>query len=164
MESSVKQAGKALNASIEASRTDQRAWISVKEITVSKSLIVGSPVQVSVTAINTGKTPALNMVVSDFGMGPIETDRRRDLIIHYSAHEVIAPNNTNTVLATATYDDESIRGILAGAIRIYVRGRLVYKDVFGLTHQTKFCAYYPNNGSPTSSTYFFNCKSGNSMD
>jgi hypothetical protein len=164
MENAVGQAGIALNASINASRTDQRAWASIKEIKLSKPLTVGRPAQISVTVINTGKTPALDTVLSEVRIGPSETDRNRDLVVHDSEREVIAPNNTDTFFANATYDDDSIRAILVGTIPIYIRGKFEYKDVFGATHTTAFCAYYPTDGSSIATGYFFNCKNGSSMD
>jgi len=164
MESAVGQAGKALNASIEAARTDQRAWFGIKEITLANPLAVGKPVNISILGLNTGKTPALELSMEEIRIGPSETARDRDLVIKGIDREVVAPNNTDLFYETATYSDESVKGIMAGVIPIYVRGSLEYQDIFGATHVTTFCAYYPANGPPTATGRFFNCKTGNSMN
>jgi hypothetical protein len=164
METAVGQAGTAIQASIDASRNDQRAWFGIKEITLANPLVLGKPVQISIMGLNTGKTPALDLSATEIRVGPSETERNRDFVIHTPDREVVAPNNTDVFYATVTYSDDSIRAIMAGTIHIYVRGELKYRDVFGLSHTTTFCAYYPTNGPPSVSGHFFNCKSGNSMN
>ncbi len=53
---------------------------------------------------------------------------------------------------------------MAETINIYILGEVKYLDIFGRTHTTIFCAYYPGKGPPSSATHFFNCKTGNSMN
>jgi hypothetical protein len=64
MENSVKEAESALNASIEASRTDQRAWIGPGDAVTPQDLRVGGTPVFSVVMLNTGKTPALHIETS----------------------------------------------------------------------------------------------------
>lgn len=164
MEDSVAKSQSALDASIEASRNDQRAWFGIKEITLANPLAPGKPVQISIMGLNTGRTPALDLYATEVRVGPSETDRSRDFVIHMPDREVVAPNNTDVFYATVTYSDDSIRAIMAETIRIYVRGELKYRDVFGRSHTTMFCAYYPTNGPLSAVGHFFNCKTGNSMN
>jgi hypothetical protein len=153
-----------IKATQEAMRLDQRAWFGIKEITLTNPLALGKPVQISILGLNTGKTPALNVHPTEIRVGPSETDKSLDLVVHSTDRQVVAPNNTNSFFATVTYPDDSIKALMAETISIYVRGELKYQDVFGLTHTTEFCAYYPTNGPPSSAGHFFNCKIGNSMN
>jgi hypothetical protein len=59
MAQSIRQSSAALNASIDASRTDQRAWVNVQ----SEGAIVNEdgPIDIPVIVSNRGKTPALRL-------------------------------------------------------------------------------------------------------
>src|SRR5207253_2145615 len=62
MENAVRQAGKALDANIDMSRTDQRAWIGVNGIGAVDPK-ANSPVTIEARYANTGKTVALQCVM-----------------------------------------------------------------------------------------------------
>jgi hypothetical protein len=163
-----KSSDAAFKASDAALKLDQRAWAGIREIKLSKPVVVGKPVEIAVTAINTGKTPALKIVLSEVRIGPSETDRNRDFVMYGNEYEVIAPNGADTFLEAANYDDNSVKAILAGTISIYIRGKFEYSDIWGKeTHTTTFCSYYnamASKGSAAASDYFLNCKTGNSMN
>jgi hypothetical protein len=161
---STAESDKALNASVAAARNDQRAWFGVKEITLASPIAKGKPVQISIVGLNTGKTPALDVSLGEVRVGPSETDRSRDFVYSVPDREVVAPNHTDVFYPTLTYSDDSIKALLAGTIKIYVAGKVDYRDVFGTTHTTTFCAYYPTDGPTSTANHFFNCKNGNSMN
>ena len=163
-ESSEIQSKRALDVSIAASRIDQRAWFGIKEITLANPLVIGKSVQISIIGLNTGKTPTLDLSLTEVRVGPSETDTSRDFIFSIPDREVVAPNNTDVFYATVKYSDDSIKAIMAATIRIYIHGILEYRDVFGSPHRTTFCAYYPTDGPDSAVGHFFNCRTGNSMN
>jgi len=63
-------------------------------------------------------------------------------------------NNNEVFYTSASVSDDTIAGLKAKKFRFYVRGRLVYLDIFKGSHETRFCAYYPTNGP---SLNLFNC-------
>lgn len=156
----LKLTGKALDASIAASRTDQRAWLGVKDITLSHPLVINLPIDISVNTFNSGRTPALDADLVEISVGDSETHMTKTA--PSTGRGVVAPNNNEVFLSSAASPNNVIEALISGRIRVYVRGRLEYKDIFGSPHQTLFCAYYPTGGP--SSLNFFNCSSGNYMD
>ncbi len=140
-------------------KVDERAWLGVKDVTLTLPLQVGHTVDISINTFNTGKTPAVDLGLVDTSVGHDETTI--DRAAPSNDRTVVAPNNNHVFYTQATYSDDGIRALMTGAARIYVRGHLQYKDIWGLSHETTFCVYYPT-GQPLSN--FFNCTSGNYMN
>lgn len=59
---SLSQGKAALDSSIESSHLDQRAWLGVTEVAVDKDIKEGSTLRFVPILVNSGKTPALNVL------------------------------------------------------------------------------------------------------
>src|SRR5713226_9022985 len=138
MENSVKQAGDALNASIEASRTDQRAWIAIG--TPSPTLKVGNPSILQVRIWNAGKTPAFitkgSSVIEPLPNGayPDFKPRRGEIT---SDPIVLSPNAQFFVThqldrrnPAQNMDETMLRPLTNSTVIVYLWGRIEYEDVF----------------------------------
>jgi hypothetical protein len=108
MESAVGQAGNALNASIEASRTDQRAWVGAVAITGIP--VIGSSWIVTITSKNTGKTfaKAFRMKATVAKVSPPHTDPDfTEEPVPYGSISILAPNGEYTSTNVVTGDAKS---------------------------------------------------------
>jgi hypothetical protein len=117
-------------------------------------------VEFSITTVNTGKTPALEVGLVEINVGDSETHVVKTL--HRSERTVVGPNS-NAVFFAATnpVPREGILAFQTGKTHLYVRCRIEYRDIFGNgIHPTYFCAYYPTTKPP----FFFNCSGGNFMN
>lgn len=139
----------AIKATQEAMRLDQRAWVGVTE--------VGPPrpaeddpgyVTIPITIVNTGKTPARNTFVRYNGKVSLED--------HFSVPRYISPLRSIGVIQPGmkAYDNITVKGVIAKPmprmlrqfstdINLYFFGEVVYDDIFGQHHSTRFCARYP---------------------
>jgi hypothetical protein len=72
IENTVDQANKSLNASIDATRTDQRAWVGVENFEIVGTVSTNKPMLISINYINTGKTPGLDVTLTNCGTGDTE--------------------------------------------------------------------------------------------
>jgi hypothetical protein len=149
MEKSAKKSEEALNANIEASRTDQRAWVGFEDVRVTAQ--IGIPSRFSFNLKNTGKTPALHASLQyyiknlnrgeklQFTYKGITTEPTRGLI---------PPNATVFVnLTNAAPDAAEMNRIRVEEKRVYSYGRVNYADIFGRPHWTTFCTYMARDGS-----------------
>lgn len=163
MDASVKQSQAALQASIDASRNDQRAWVGVEgfdgKAEIDKRLII------TVALKNTGKTPAINLTVSE-NATPVDAGKEPPLIDIPVEHSqgMLFPNQLYTVPLNVTsrrtqgLDAHDYQLITSGAVVIYAYGTITYSDVFGRKHWTKFCSYLAPGGG------FNVCKTHNETD
>jgi hypothetical protein len=153
----------------EAIRTreiENRAYLNVKRIEMSKELTIGERPVAVITFFNTGRTPAQNTkVIADIGGQPPsapEPDPRK-VVLSRSAQstgvispemDVQTPVDSNTVLT-----DELIYQINQDQIRLYIWGVASYEDMFGQSHKAYFC------GVLRPRTRVFNiCSQGNFAD
>ncbi|WP_353072605.1 hypothetical protein [Tunturiibacter gelidiferens] len=147
-ESSENASNRALNASIESSRIDQRAWISVKSVKLTTAYSENVPGEATVAIANTGKTPALNVGISigNVSVGATSPDLR----IVKGNRTVQPPGDNGNALFLSIPPTPSGR-------KIYLRFAIDYWDVFqkptDRPHTTSFCGYYPSTQPP----FFFNC-------
>jgi hypothetical protein len=131
LDASNRQSKAALDASIAASRLDQRAWVSV-DVGERNGIF-------SVAMKNIGKTPALNAVYfaqfSGGGRGQIPEikppDTPRNLL-----RFLIAPGEARTA---SDWEGNYLSIFNLGGDRNYVQGDIVYEDIFGNTHHTVYC-------------------------
>jgi hypothetical protein len=163
LEASERQNRDALNASIATSRTDQRAWLGIKDITLVNTLKPGEHVIVGVNTLNSGKTPAIEASLIEASAGTDEKKFTMELIRPEQGASKVAVAPTATTMFYMSFDgsDATTKALIDGVLRVYVRGRIGYRDIFGREHKTLFCAYYP---TPVKTTNFSNCANGNSMD
>jgi len=144
MEDSVKKSGDALNASIEASRTDQRAWVGVKDRIINPpSAENDGSVLIEIT--NTGKAPALNVHISGIARrewGDSLTDIKDAENYPIKDVGVIMPNQPFTIPSVFPHLTELGRQYAReGKIRMVSYGIIRYEDVFKRVHTTTLCLY-----------------------
>jgi len=152
MEKAVGQAGVALNASVDASRTDQRAWVA--DVAITGVPTIGQKWIVSIKCKNTGKTFAkeFRMRTAVYKAMPPRTqpDFTQGTEVPYGSISVLAPNaeyisNTTVTgdaisghpLANPTQADLDL--IESGAITLFAYGKMEYSDIFRKHHWTSFC-------------------------
>jgi hypothetical protein len=140
---------------------DQRAWLGVKDITLTHPLVIGRPIDISINTFNTGKSPALDAGLVETSIGDSEIPKPEEKKAPSNDRSSVAPNNDEVFYASATVDPQVIVGLQKKIIRFYVRGRLVYKDIFDKQHETRFCMYYPTGWDTLN---LFNCSAGNFMN
>jgi len=151
MEQNLAQARTALDAQIESSRLDQRAWVGIKSI-LSAPLEVDKPIQIGVEITNVGKTPAFEFrPVLSWRIGnrvDINTyavsKERRDLITAAGEPPVVLfPSQVfSTTIVPGKPNEDFIKQLESGTRMIYVFGELKYVDSFHRPHTTRFCSYY----------------------
>jgi hypothetical protein len=166
----IAQGQKALDASIEASKLDQRAWVGTTETTPpplmegDKRVYVkaGSKMTFDASVVNSGKTPALK-VTTNFG---IRTYSSNESIPTYQpdttkggASAVQPGAHFRLVLSTRVLTQKEIGILKSGIENLYFLGLITYEDIFGRSHQTTFCYCL----LPDLSTIIF-CPTGNTMD
>jgi hypothetical protein len=149
MENSVTKSGDALKASIEASRTDQRAWVGFENAQVN--VHAGNQSRFSVNVKNTGKTPALHVSLQYFIKN---VERGQALQFTYKgittvpSRGMLAPNGIFSVILTnAEPDAAEMNRIRTEEKHVYFYGRLTYNDIFGRSHWTTFCTYMSQEGN-----------------
>jgi hypothetical protein len=140
---------------------DQRAWLGIRDISLSHPLVAGHAVDFVINAFNSGRTPALHVVLEKLSVGTDET--HPDVVTTRVDQSVVAPNGSILINGTvgSQADAQLIDALISGDAKIYVRGRIVYQDIFKKPHKILFCAYWLARGK---SLTFYNCKSGNFMD
>ena len=127
-------------------QADLRAWVAVREIVLTGDRSEGRPVDVKVFLINTGKTPARDLVGQVRVVMAKDYLARPEFAILSDDHPRIAlapgPTNIHIDRDNQRFPAEHTRQYQEGEVRIYVHGRIIYKDVFGVAHQTTFCAFH----------------------
>lgn len=152
---SIAAAKNALNASIDISRNDQRAWVTADTILSDPSILKeGVPANVFITFKNSGKSPALYLSV----IGKVDPVGGASLpSFSYESETtkrfgVLGPNVacfTSFPVATmdpTTREKAPLTGMLfhrlvSGDVVWYFHGVARYRDIFGRPHWTTFCYY-----------------------
>lgn len=152
-------AKKSLDATIENFRLEQRAWVGLTEISCVRhkegdgtTVIVKEEKSIKCKAIvtNTGKTPARDMITRVY-LNYMEVPNPNPKIPEKAIMSTEPTSQTlfpgNSVLVTFPFPSDKvfakdqIESLKNGQNAIYLYGMIVYRDVFGETHFTKFCAY-----------------------
>jgi hypothetical protein len=159
-EASEKQSRDSLDASIEASRLDQRAWVGPKMVVSGlkpfdsnpvPNLVIGQKILLGVILINSGKTPALHFTGwTDIGILPTTANfspkYRPEREAWKRQRGVVAMMPGGTLAMMAPESDEivsqaMIDNLKAERMTLYLFGSYTYSDVFGKEHFTKFCMF-----------------------
>ena len=155
MEDSVTQAKRGLDASIDISRNDQRAWVGITGIFI-RTFVAGQKSDFNIPLQNSGKTAAVEGRTRSFvhvSDAPIDVAAfvatRRD---PFQSRMTIFPNIADvniTLVSPLPWSDADVTAIKNGRKFLYVLGEIKYKDVFDRSHRTFFCGMYamdtPNN-------------------
>jgi hypothetical protein len=147
-------------------KIEQDPQISLKTMKLEQSLTVGQHIQVYVSFVNAGKSPALDVRTSlklitsqVFPKEPALEDSpassRSSVGTGVSFHSFL---ESRDILR----DLEDIGKFRNGPYNLYVRGIVRYKDRFGFKHATRFCGEL--SGADFDWGYFSACPEGNTMD
>jgi len=168
---------KALDASIESSRLDQRAWIGVTEAVPPATMDEfhkptfikeGFPVFLGVVITNSGKSPARKAVSL---INTILLPKTTEFSPYYGTPEfaknvkpgidVIFPGMrmTQTPTPRAPLNAAEVQIIKSGESIFYMYGKIGYEDVFGKPHWTTFCMFLARTGDR-----FYSCHTYNDAD
>jgi hypothetical protein len=131
-----------LEATIAQARIEQRAWVDVTPTTYPVPGIPqpGQPFMVRTRFLNTGKTPALRtrLCTSTNIIGRGKTPTFNCPIAGTGILPPGGITHTDSVI-TESLSPENRSELLTGQMVVWVYGIIVYDDVFGRTHWTKFC-------------------------
>ena len=150
----------ATQATVDAFRLDQRAWVGPIEMGINNPPIrAGSTLVATVVLSNSGKTPALHLYAltsiyvfpKDVVLTPRykvdKTDQPSNSVIQPGMKEMITTLPVQSlsgsgagVLSPGDFDD-----IQSGRYIVYVYGKITYRDVFQREHTTKFCGFLNRN-------------------
>jgi hypothetical protein len=168
------KAAKAAETSVETakdiSRRDQRAWLTIRTVTMKTPLAVGQRPIIEVRFENTGRTPALN-VQSAGAISSNQTVVRETLasrnrpIVGQTGRSIVGPNAGETGIyygKEPIKDAGQIEAIRAETWIIYVSGSIRYDDIFGNHHCTTFC--YGLSGREADAFRLSACFDGNEAD
>lgn len=151
--SSERDSEKAIRATQDAMRLDQRAWVAMASVT--GALTLNQPWVVHLGARNTGKTFAKNFRERDF----ISRIPRKDAVpdfdprnlIPYGSVSILPPNGDYTADIPVTGEDSNphvdnpsqidLDNIKSGDWSIYAFGKLEYDDIFRVHHWTTYCFF-----------------------
>ncbi len=150
LEASNRQSKAALDTSIENARLDQRAWVTVEGFKAT-TFGVGQQFLVPRVFKNNGRTPAVHVRVRT-ALLPVKPNTPEDWSVVYKAPpkttEVLGPQEELDSTMTGTKDspqglsDTGFQDIKEGRTIVFDYGVLVYCDVFGHQHWTKFCNHF----------------------
>jgi len=166
LNASNRQSKAALDASIESTHLDQRAWLNISSFKLSEEPTLNQGVTVTLFVFNSGKTPALEMtnestlIFSNVEPPPTAFSFEPNPV----SRSIVPPGTAGTFFRTnpltlKTLSQASAYGSVLS--KIYVEATIHYKDTFGRSHWTRVCAWHAS-GAPLD-TFLF-CEHGNEMD
>jgi len=167
LDASNKRTRDALDASVAASRLDERPWLVPSGFRLSEEPGLDTGVTVTVFVVNTGKTPALELVNQSklFLLNVDPPGPNFDLPVNPRSRAIVAPGATAAVqfktdpLILKTLREMSFYTSLS--YRIYLEALVRYKDTFNQDHWTTVCAYHVSGAALD---YFQYCEHGNEVD
>jgi hypothetical protein len=142
---SLKLTREGLRMTRETDEVSRRAWLTVKTATLAKPLARGEAPVVLLEIINSGKSPALDVILagSVFSRAALPLqDVPREIIGPDSSRMAIGPDAMIIIPMTASEpisEQEQIDAIRYGPWRLYARGVIAYLDALRTPHKTTFC-------------------------
>jgi hypothetical protein len=154
MESSAVQSKAALDAGIEASRNDQRAWVGPTSFALPECVQDNRPVFIAegcegrfgANVVNAGKTIARKYTARvEAAIWPADAP-------FIPFYEEVGAQSTSVIFPGMSVTNYSgglmkgfnaaqVDGVKRGSVMVYFFGKLTYQDIFGKSHQTTFCVY-----------------------
>lgn len=169
--SSERASSKALDATIESFRQDQRAWIGI-DSWVLDEFQVGQPVRIKVRIMNRGKTPAVDVEEGGTEGLVISNDHTPKQIADAISKElakfvfrpaaVISPSNGKELISDSKHvlEQGPMDALKNGISYWYTVGEVKYEDVFHRRQWMTYCLRISyENGSPR----LLYCETGNSV-
>jgi len=160
MNETLNQSAKALQAQIEASRLDQRAWVMAESIATQGEFSEGSNMSVQVAITNSGLSPALavetqsvlNVVLVNSALLPLRPP------VYEPSKSVIGPHEISFIQSNAIpLTAPRVQAIKQGIVVLRVVGVIHYRDIFNKPHGTGFCLEWPYEPGRTEKTLWSNC-------
>jgi hypothetical protein len=115
--------------------------------------------KITVTLKNSGRTPGLGLIVDLSAFINNKMLRRVSDIPkggHTSRQNI--GDQAFTLTGPFALDNDAFRGIVEGRDTLYIKGSVLYSDIFGDTHRTVYCVFYN-----TFTTDFAYCDHGNDV-
>ena len=151
LKASNNQSKTALDASIAASRQDQRAWLGVGDETYSIS--ESGPIESSATVLNIGKSPAMDIFCRTSGTTKLKGYTLKDSDIVYPVEMptikegTLFLNQHFPLKAGGNPMDPGQQKMWFGNVQSgdwiqYFFGEVRYEDTFGGDHWTHFCTQF----------------------
>jgi len=154
IEASEKQSMAALDASVNTSRNDQRAWIGVTGVAGPRLkdstgrevyLIENRPVHFEATALNTGKSPAFSThTLTSFHILPATTAFSPIYAVRDKKGTVVVQPQMELTLFDKGKEipsREIIAALKDAGYILYFYGIINYADQFKRSHETKWCMF-----------------------
>ena len=143
LEATAQNAKAAIQATRDAMRLEQRAWVGLTVVDVPKPLPTGATFEIVNHFSNTGKTPALRAhAVSEL---EIDVHNLQPIYKESDAPEgppLLPGAEVRGSWTAPILNEETVKAIKDGSSIIYDRGAVWYWDVFGRKHVTTFCLAY----------------------
>lgn len=167
---SIAQSRAALNASIAASRLDQRPWLVVQSCRLSAEPKPGVAITAECDIVNTGKTPAIDVYVQHDlrgvdGVPPSVTRQRVEFVVPkvHASRSLSAPGARPQTFTTPPYElnEAAVMQYSGRRATIFINAIIRYRDTFGIPHWTTYCAYHLI-GQGLAQVLF--CSGGNATD
>jgi hypothetical protein len=165
MRTASENAQKALDVSIDASRLDERPWVVSQRWVMSNEPEENKMPTIQIWAIDTGKTPALDVIpltqvsiTDELSPPPLGQTTEAPKSIG-----MLAPGAGGVSFTTEAprYLKPAIDAYNAGNARFYVRAKVTYSDVSKIEHWTTICIFHMH-GHPLDE--FNYCSDGNDVD
>jgi len=153
MEESAKQSKTALDYTIEKSKLDQRAWVTISRAVINPPIVAGKTSYITITLKNSGKSPALKTrfrqaakLVSELPRGLMPQVSSNKLIESVS---VIGPDGTTmNHFALVPLSEWQVSLLNSGKGMIVTFGSITYFDIFDIKHDTTFCFFQQEVAKP----------------
>jgi hypothetical protein len=154
----------AANTAKESLRLDQRAWVFARGFLLSAEPQPNQPITVTLYLVNSGKTPALNVISkahpSNWNQQPPERDW--SVFEGRESHGLLPPGVSSLSIKTAPLTlTNGLADYNSGINSIYVQAKITYLDSFAIPHWTTVCVLH-HHGRPLNEFDF--CEIGNSVD
>jgi len=164
------------------SRQDQRAWLEIVPQGTT-NISIGKPVGYTFQIVNKGKTPATDLVF-EMVVKLIDNIPRKTFVFRYTGEPrligttgilnpqepvtreagslEIVPGSTNGQTNPHAVTKEEFQRLVNGDYFVIAYVRIRYRDIFGISHWSKFCEYSGVN--PSRSYYAQWCTNYSSVD
>lgn len=125
-------------------KATERAWVTVRGVTVQQSAAPGAKVPVVAGLRYSGNSPALQITIKHMlaiaPSLPPELKPKPGLPSpHGGSLGVMGPNSTGTSKGEYLVTAEDMINLVAGKAHFYSFGIIEYMDIFGTKHWTMFC-------------------------
>jgi uncharacterized repeat protein (TIGR01451 family) len=149
--SSENQSTKALQAAIDNSHRDERAWVGISRIQTDPTVVQAGKTFVYLLDLsNTGRTPAKNVhgfMLTDPQLPGHLPDFSYSTDAPFKAGTILPSTSISTVMKLgirnpmggAELTPKAIERFAAGDIDLFVHGIVYYEDIFHAQHWTSFC-------------------------